>query len=425
MTVTGTEYSEVCRAIDARPEMPKGAPALARMRAAFHDVGIHFPADTTRVIAVAGTNGKGSVARMLDTLLRARGERVGLYTSPHLVTMRERIRLAGEPVSETEFVALYKRVLPTVGKLQLTHFETLTLMAAAAYFMEKAPVDRAVFEAGMGGRWDPTNAIPHGACAITALGLDHQKFLGDTIEAIASEKFGIVSENSIVVHAAFPNANVGELARERAGATKSRWRGAVPVGLRVDTGPKFFVSTPWGETELSLPGQRSAENAAVALTLIDALGFDPRPLLPALARVEWPGRMQKLEGKGARLSRAPIYFSGDHNPQGVASLVELLTHYPRRNLHILVGIANTKDGDAMLAALAGISDARLYLTSPSYKRRSLSTYGESIRARAAGAWDDAWIALREVGKLAAAEDMIVVTGSLYLVGELLDRAQDF
>ena len=257
---------------------------------------------------------------------------------------------------------------------------------------------------------------------ITALGLDHEQFLGNTVELIAAEKFAVVAPGNIVVHAPFPNESVAQLARERADATGTSWREAVAVGFRVENAqpsPLFFVSTPWGEAKLSLPGKRAAENAAVALTLLDSLGIDPKPLLPALANVDWAGRMQRFD---TSLSRAPIYLTGDHNPQGIESLVELLKYYPRKTLHLLVGIASSKDGETMLHELARLPGTKLYLTSPSYKRRKISSYGPGANL-ATGAWDDAWTALKEVGEPAGPDDMIVVTGSLYLVGEILARLE--
>jgi dihydrofolate synthase/folylpolyglutamate synthase len=411
------DYKLITSHIDSRPAMPRGQNAIARMGEAFAREQISFPQDRSRVILVAGTNGKGSVARCLDTLLRASGYRVGLFTSPHLVTMRERIRIDGRPVTESEFVELFVKVKPTADSLGLTHFEILTLMAAKSFFDPVNPLDWFIFEIGMGGLWDPTNAIPHSSCVITALGMDHQEFLGDTIEKIATQKFGIVGQGAIVAHAPFPNRAVAEQAKRLSLDLPSRWVECIPHELRVMEGPEFQLHCADGVGVLGLPGPRGAANSALAVTLLGELGFSRAKLLAHLHKVQWPGRMQRIE---TNISRAQVYLSGDHNLQGMESLIELLQYYPRRRILALVGIAATKNSQGMLEQLLRVPDLELFLTSPPFKSRPLESYGEFLQ-KAKGSRQDPWEAFQSVAKEAKAGDLVLVTGSLYLIGDILAR----
>ncbi len=414
-------YHAAVARLEALGVMPDRPPSLETTREALARLSLSI--DPRRVVVVAGTNGKGSTCAALETLLSHTGSRVGLYTSPHLVETTERIRVAGADVTPEIFVRAMDAVFEKTAGIRLTHFEALTLMAAWVFFSGKCgePVDHAIFEVGLGGLWDSTNAIPHHYSVITALGLDHQNLLGPTINDIARNKLGIVSEGATVVHAPLP-PETRELVRETRARTRSRWVECVPHGSGVDAipessedEPRYSISTPWGEAPLALPGPRGAQNAAVALTLFQAMGFDPRDHLAALSEIRWAGRMQRLHG--AR-SLAPVYLSGDHNPQGIASLLELLPAYPRTRLHVLAGVGKDKDVDGVLGPLSRMPDVTLYLTVPPFKGRTLEEYGE-WRERAQGAWSSPAEAFAQVTRLARPGEMVLVTGSLYLVGEVI------
>ena len=176
--------------------------------------------------------------------------------------------------------------------------------------------------------------------------------------------------------------------------------------------PAFVLQTQWGKTPLSLPGHRAAQNAATALTLFKETGYSPEVHLSALGQVRWPGRMERIQHPK---SPCPIYLSGDHNPAGAASLLELLPHFRRRHLFILAGIGKDKDADGILSSLFSLENSSVFLTETPFRGRSLQDYGPWLKL-ARGAAQDPLQALHQIFALAREEDMILVTGSLYLVG---------
>ncbi len=406
-------YEEILQELESRGMMPERPPTLDFVRQALDRLrdreGISL--DPKRVIVVAGTNGKGSVCAVLEALLLSAGQKVGLYTSPHLVEVTERIRLSGRDVVWKQFAAAYEAVVAATGDLPLTHFEMLTLMAVWTFAREN--VEWSILEVGLGGLWDATNAVPHQVNAITALGLDHQNLLGSTLSEIALNKFGIVGMDSVVVHSPLP-AIVEPLMAETMRRTRSRWVAAPEFQVSVEEGqdPRFYVETRWGRARLALPGKRGAENAVTALALFAELGFDPSTHLDALSRVRWPGRMERLKVKGAPCL---VFASGDHNPQGVQSLLEILPHYPRTHLRILAGVGKDKDCDGVLGPLFALPDATVYLTETPFRGRPLASYGE-WQSRAAGAWTDPIEAFTKVLRECRPGELFLVTGSLYLVG---------
>lgn len=440
-------YSDVLQNLESRPIMPDRPPALdftlrglKRIGIGPHEVLNAVKGDLNRVIVVAGTNGKGSVSATLDALFTAAGERTGLYTSPHLTEYTERIRIGGQDISRELFAQAFAKVAEKTSDLKLSHFEMLTLMAAWVFFSGEAvpPVERAIFEVGVGGLWDSTNAIPHGVAVIATLGKDHEKLLGHTLNEIAVNKFGIIPEKSRelpdgawVYHLPIPE-EVKPLARKTQERTQSRWvecanfkysakRGATQAG-EAPTEAEFCARTPWGRTPpLRLPGFRGAQNTALALTVFaglgEPLGYSTEKTLPALTQVRWPGRMERFDWANSRGERIPLYLSADHNPQGVDSLVELLPYYPRERLHVLAGVVHDKDLDGVLGPIFDLTEASVYLTEVSFRKRPLDQYGRWLE-KASGAWAQPAQALREIGERAQPGDLIVVTGSAYLVGEV-------
>lgn len=410
-------YRDCVKEIEARGIMPDTAPSLEPMKKALARILKPEQIFPDRVIVVAGTNGKGSVCATLEALLLHAGQRVGLYTSPHLRETTERIRIQGVDLTQDEFVLAYEAVVQATQGIRLSHFEVLTLMAAWSFF-SKNPVEWAIFEVGLGGTWDATNAIPHTYSIITTLGYDHQNLLGSTIEEIASNKFGIVTQAGQVIHSPLPPETLA-LAKKIQNQTDSKWRECAPFDWTVEPssdGPIFFLQTAWGKNRLNIPGKRAALNSATALTAFEALGFSPSEHLTALSQVRWPGRMEKISYSA---SPCPIYLSGDHNPQGVQSLLELLEFYPRRHLHILVGVGKDKDAEGILKPLFELPHTSITLTETPFRGRSVSTYGEWLK-QAQGAYSDAGEAFQHVLKQAQSGDMILITGSLYLVGYFAD-----
>lgn len=411
-------YLEIIRQIENRGIMPEGPPTLEPMTRGLERLLPHLKIDPLKTIVVAGTNGKGSVCATLEALFLAAGETTGLYTSPHLEETTERIRINGSDISQELFCHAYQVVETKTKDLRLTHFEILTLIAAWVFYSGEMipPPKWCIFEVGLGGTWDATNAIPHQNCVVTSLGFDHENLLGNTLPEIAANKFGIVTPKAIVVHAPLP-PEVQPLAAKIQSATQSEWIECVPYQMKVcskRTLPEFLFQTKWGEAPLALPGLRGAQNSAIAFTLFHRLGFHPKSYLSALKQVKWPGRMEFISIPS---SPCPVYLSGDHNPSGVQSLLELLPHYPRKHLYVLVGIGKDKNWNDILLKLFSIPDSSIFLTETPFRGCSIQQYGKWLD-HAQSVSPDSLESFKKITEIATAEDMILVTGSLYLVGLL-------
>jgi dihydrofolate synthase/folylpolyglutamate synthase len=415
-------YATIVKELESLGIMPNKAPSLVPMQKALARILRPDQFNSQKTIVVAGTNGKGSVCATLEALFFAAGETVGLYTSPHLEETTERIRLGGQDVSQELFCKAYTAVSAQTADLKLTHFETLTAMAAWLFFSGHAvaPVDRPIFEVGLGGLWDATNAIPHDLCIITSLGYDHQNLLGHSLEEIASNKFGIVGHKAKVVYSSFPaeaSSKLAALARASKTQTQSTWIPSRPYSLKVEQTsrgtPHFELETAWGPAQLKLPGERSAQNTATALTAFAEFGYDPKRYLAALGRIRWPGRMEEIP----HAKPCPIYLSGDHNVQGAESLVDLLRHYQRRHLYILAGIGLDKDLDGIMSVLFTLEKSSIFLTETPFKGRSIHDYGRWTQ-QAQGTFQNPLDGLSKIQTLATESDLIVITGSLYLIGAI-------
>ena len=413
-------YREAVASIEKRGMMPDGPVDLTRMRNAFNRLKDFLDFDPEKVVLVTGTNGKGSVCATLEALLLHAKQSVGLYTSPHLTETTERFRVQGEDVSEADFCLAHQEVDQLTSDLGLSHFEVLTAMALWIFFNQKK-VKWGIFEIGLGGLWDATNVIPHRTSVITSLSLDHQKFLGNTLPEIAINKFGIIWPGNRVVHTALPSA-VMPIAERYKKEVPSRWRESESFTLECEPeassegnkGPSFFINTQWGRARLKLAGLRAAENTATALTVFETLGFAPAEHLEALLKVRWPGRMERLEAKGFS---CPVYFSGDHNRAGIESLIELLQYYPRKHLYVVCGIGREKEAEAMLRRLFELKDASVYLTETPFKGRTLEEYGDFLN-RSAGSDQKPQVLLEKIRKKVTSNDLVLVTGSLYLFGDV-------
>ena len=418
------EYRETVRAIERRGIMPLEAPSLEKMRVGIARLNPSLELDPRKIIVVAGTNGKGSVCASLEALLLDAGCKVGLYTSPHLEEITERIRINGEDISQEEFCSTYSRVAEITADLCLSHFEILTLMAVWVFYSKQnsRSLDWGLFEVGLGGLWDATNAIPHHHCVITSLGLDHQNLLGNSLQEIAWNKFGIVGQGSTVIHTPFVE-EIRPLADQVKNATRSTWIPSIPFQhsiLQNRAEPRTLLTTRWGQFPLALMGARAAENSALALTVFHQLGFNPADHLETLLKVRWPGRMEKIRPSSDQ--QAAIYLSGDHNVPGVRSLIELLSHYSWERLYLICGIGKDKESDPMLELLFSIRNAELFLTETPFKGHTLPEYGPWLQ-KASEALADPIACFEAANKKAGKSDLILVTGSLYLVGLLRKHIQ--
>jgi len=331
-------------------------------------------------IHLTGTNGKTSTARMIDSLLRAHGLHTGRYTSPHLETVRERISLDGEPISEERFVATYREVEPLAELIDaklpepLTYFDMTTALAYAAF--ADAPVDIAVVEVGLGGEEDATNVIEAGICVITPIGLDHTEWLGDTIEDIAWAKAGIIHKGATVISALQTEEAMRPLLERSAdmGATLAREGSEFGV-IRRDIAVGGQVLTLQGlggvydDVFLPLFGAHQAQNAATALAAVEAfLGagknkqLDPDLVREGFANVDSPGRLERVR------SAPTILLDAAHNPHGMAATVNALEEeFTFRHLVAVVAVLGDKDVSGLLDILEPIA-ARIVVTQNSSPR---------------------------------------------------------
>ncbi len=419
-------FEEAVFEIEALPsglEAGSGNPPDPRVgvECALKALGLLDRIDATRVIVVAGTNGKGSTCAFLESLLRSAGQDVLLFTSPHLERITERLR-RGSEIHEADWLRTWLRVRPTVMELGLTRFQALTVLALEWGWRENPPT-WAILEIGIGGLLDPVNAVPHDWNCVTSLGRDHEAQLGGTLASIARNKLGIVRAGSTLVFAPFPEEAKSELENlpARIGAFRQRpcpeWAvEVIPASENQD--PAWVLESPWGKARLGLPGARAAQNAMLALTLFEELGFDPSTQLAALEKTRWPGRMERLSVSGIQ---APIYLSGDHNPQGMESLLELLRYYPRRRLRVLAAVARDKDAEAVLGPLMNLPDAEVTLTRTPFKGTDPALLPLSVRSKATHLEVDLEQAWQKCTSSSQPGDLILVTGSLYLVGWVRSR----
>lgn len=403
-------YNEVIKDLEARVIMPDRAPSLVPVKEGLLALGLKY--DPARVIIVAGTNGKGTVSATLSALISSTGEKVGLYTSPHLANTTERLQINGQPISIEDFVKIFRIVKDKTSSKKLSHFEMLTLMAHVYFYEEKC--DWMIYEVGLGGVWDATNAIDHSTSVITRIGYDHQDILGYSLWEIAKNKLGIVRDNPDhkVIHWSFPE-EIKTLFNGYKNQIRASFFEVTPPDFYVEkhgVEPKYKINSKWGSAELSLVGRRAVENTAIALEVFYRLGFSVNKHLESLNHVYWPGRMEKVQVSGRS-----VFLSGDHNVQGVESLKELLADYSYENIYAVVGIGKSKDFSAMLKTFTTIRNLKLILTETPFRGLKLEEYGAWLQ-NCEYSSNNPSDALRFALASSTQKDLVLVTGSLYLVG---------
>jgi len=414
-----------------RPRRPYTEVKLTRMRALLARLG--DPHARLRALLVAGTKGKGSTAAMIAEILRADGLRVGLAVKPHLVDYRERIQVDGQMIPEEDLVALVARVRPAVeaGGLEpaglATYVET-TVAMALLYFVERR-VDLAVVEVGIGGRLDATNTVDPLVSVITPISYDHMELLGTTLDAIAREKAGIIRPNGRVVSAPQP-AEAGAVIAEACAAQHAR---LVLIGRDAHvqlhetslSGLRATVHGLRGRYDVTVPllGRHQAQNVATAVAAVEVLAEEGiavggAAVRAGLAAVRWPGRVE-LVG-----TRPYTIVDAGHNPASMMALREtLLELLGGRRLVLLFGMLATKDYRTVTALIAPLAD-RVVTTRPDNPHAlSAAELAEEVRRHTPNALaiEDRDLALAEARRLTGPDDVLVVTGSFYLVGELRER----
>ncbi len=383
---------------------------LASTRALLDSLG--RPQDQTAVIHVGGTNGKGSVSTLVASALQEAGYRVGLFTSPHLVSFRERIRVNGVPISEAAVAMWTECLRPLILERKATFFEASTAIAFADFAARG--VDVAVAEVGLGGRLDSTNVLRPAVSAVTKIERDHMKYLGDTLEKIACEKAGIAKPGAPFVIGERDPALVEVLRREARRAV-SRLDPGASADIRV-LPPEYEWTGP-----LSLVGPHQRRNAGVAHAILMALPARYRPPAEAVERgfesARVPGRLDRY-GKWL--------FDVAHNPDGIRALVAALeVMRPPRPLHALVSILGDKEWPEMLVQLDRVIDRGILTVAPSAAGRGWNTQWlqrwlrDRGRPPARAAWTlvpDFEEALEKVEESAGT---VLVTGSFHTVGDVM------
>jgi dihydrofolate synthase/folylpolyglutamate synthase len=371
------------------------------------------PHDLIPVVHVGGTNGKGSVTTLVSAALRAAGWRVGTYTSPHLVSFRERIAVDGVPISEAAVAMWTSRLQPAADELGATFFETSTAMAFADLAARGAEI--AVIEVGLGGRLDSTNVVRPVTSVVTKIEMDHQKYLGETLEAIAKEKAWIAKPGAPLVVGETRPEIIEVLRREAAASVRSIAPSAradvrvVPADARYD-GP------------LALRGGHQRRNAAVAAEVLRALPAPYRPGEPELregfAGAVIPGRLDQ---------RGKWLFDVAHNPDGIAALCEAIDELaPRRPVHALVSILGDKAWPEMLVQLDRVVDRGVLTLTPSAEGRrwDVEWLKRWLRDPARPPARAHWQLIPDFGDALASVQQgagtVLVTGSFHTVGDVME-----
>ena len=397
--------------------------SLDRMREFLRALG--NPQEQYPILHVAGTKGKGSTCAFAASILRAAGYRVGLYTSPHLISFRERIQVDGRPISEEALADVVTHLRPFADG-ELTYFEITT--GCAFFYFATQKVDVAVVEVGMGGRLDSTNVVEPEVTAITPVSLDHMEKLGNTVEVIAREKAGIIKPHVPVVLG--PQRPEAQIVIEKVAASLGAPVHAVDDEVQVDsvrmetTGSRSTFQTPtrvYSNIHIPLVGRHQVTNGLTAVRMVELWtqrrgGIDPLAVNRGLAQTKWPGRCQIVEGTPT------ILLDGAHNAASAQALRDTAKEiFPNKRAVLVLGTSLEKDLEGM-ARVLGPWCQKLIVTQAQVPRaespQRLAAVFRSwhplprITASVREALDHAW-------GTAAPEDLIVVTGSLFVVGEAL------
>ena len=372
------------------------------------------PQDGLRFIHVAGTNGKGSTCAMLESIYREAGLRVGLFTSPHLVSFAERVQINRQWIPEEEIARLVQELQPLLKQFPSTahptFFEAVTVMALR-YFAE-GECELVIWETGLGGRLDATNIVTPLASVITNIGLDHQQWLGHTLDQIAGEKAGIIKPGVPVLTAAEPGRGLDRIA-----ATAHQQDCPLTVIDRNDAKGALLDAV-----KLPLAGNHQRLNAALAVATVRAVApqipVSQEDMLAGLGKVQWTGRMQLVKTPAGQ----SVLLDGAHNGPGAVALAEALRqHFPDVRPAMILGVLSDKDWDPIARTLAPLA-GRLLLV-PVNSARSLAPDRLLPVCKDANPTTSVEVctSLSEALKRSAEDLFVVITGSLYLVGEAIQQ----
>jgi dihydrofolate synthase/folylpolyglutamate synthase len=373
------------------------------------------PQENLRFIHVAGTNGKGSVCAMLESIYRQAGLRIGLFTSPHLVSFAERIQVNRELIPEREVVRLVRALRQLIEREPFaaghpTFFEVVTVMALR-YFVEQR-CDLVIWETGLGGRLDATNVVTPLASVITNIDFDHQQWLGDTLEKIASEKAGIIKPGVPAITGAVPGRGLEVIGAAARHADS-------PLTVVDATEWDHWIST---DTEIRLAGAHQRGNAALAAATVGVLqariAVDAASLRRGLQTVQWPGRMQL-----ARLpSGQSLLLDGAHNAASAVALRKAFeAQFPSGRAALILGVLADKDWAILASTLAPLG--RRVLLVPVNSQRTLppQELADACRSANSAVVPEVCASLDDALARVEGESLVLLTGSLYLVGEAIER----
>lgn len=375
------------------------------------------------VVHIAGTNGKGSTQAMIRAGLEGWGKSVHAYTSPHLARFHERIRLAGDLISEDHLTQVLDECYSANGDETITYFEITTVAGLLAF--SRSSADYTLLEVGLGGRLDATNVITPEVSVITPISIDHEQFLGNTLAKIAGEKAGIIKRGVPVVVGPQPEEamEVIEDTALRLGAPViaygQHWHVHEERGRLVYQDERGLLDLPLP----ALMGAHQVQNAGAALAVLRHLGADEAACEAAMTGAEWPARMQRLktgplvEAAGA----AELWLDGGHNAAAGIALADVLAKLPKRPTHLICGMLNTKDVTGYMRPLAAQADSLTAVSIPG-EAATLSAADTAAAAASVG------LAAQEAESVTAALDAILardpdcrvlICGSLYLAGNIL------
>lgn len=387
------------------------------------------PQEKFKVFHVAGTNGKGSTCAFLNSILLAAEKRTGLFTSPHLVKINERIKINGEDISDSQFLMSFLKVQKVVedlykGEYIPTFFEYLFLISVVAF--EENNIEYVVFETGMGGRLDATNIIEKPvASIITTVSMDHMEILGDTLEKIACEKAGIIKKDVPVYYFgdnAIVKSVIENKAREAGAVSKAVMTKDITIFGKKNKVIDFSISSMYdryGVLSVPFVTEYQTVNAALAVTALlgeASLKLTEKQLKQGLMATIWPGRMEEV--------RKDIYLDGAHNREGIEQFVKYVNEISKRHsVYILFSVVKEKEYYLMMDLISEIKNCRGYLVAPVKSARAvvaddMADYLKKNVAAPVYKFEDLTEAINYALSLKAEEDVLFCTGSLYMVGEI-------
>lgn len=425
-------YDEAVAFLDAR--IGRGVnPGLERITAALEVM--TNPQESYPTIHVAGTNGKTTTVRMIDAILTAASSRTGTYVSPHLHAIEQRYAIGGEYFDEEQFTQAVADVAPfiehyeTEADSSLTYFESTVAIAYQAF--AAAGVDVAVVEVGLGGRWDATNVVNAAVSVITGIAMDHMEYLGDSISAIAGEKAAILKEDGLLITGPLPAAAEGAITAQVAG-TGSKWLRSGSDFQITDVQPALGgwqlsvegLFATYEDLYLPLHGRHQVDHLGTAIVAVESFfdqALDDDHLALALASITSPGRLEVV-------GRRPLVIvDGAHNAQGLEGLSETLaSEFPEAERILVVGFRGQRDVAELLEPLTGLFSRVIVTEAADEQAISVSEVAAAIRETFGSdvVIDQATPvaqAVTDALHLAGEADMVVVTGSLYVVSDARDR----